>query len=130
MGRLILEGEASPNTGTPGEIQGETASRVLRSPVEGVFKSGLSIGVSVKRGQEIGRVNGEQVTAGLDGTLRGLIRPGIYVTKDLKIGDIDPRGNPLYCKSISEKARAIAGAVLEAMLMKFNRPQQNNIFES
>jgi xanthine dehydrogenase accessory factor len=120
LARLITEGYASPNTGVPGPIAGYSVLRVLRSPAKGVFESELSIGTPVEEGQVIGYVSGEPVTARLDGLLRGLIRPGSFVTPNLKIGDIDPRGDASYCSRISEKARAIAGAVLEAIMRTYN----------
>ncbi len=120
LGRLIMKGPASPNTGVPGDIAGQTATRVLRAPTDGAFRSDLSIGVMVERGRVVAHVDGAEVRAGLDGVLRGLIRPGTRVWTGLKIGDVDPRGDPSYCHTISEKARAIGGSVLEAILMKFN----------
>jgi len=122
LSRLIFEGPASPNTGTPGTIGGQTARRVLRSPSDGILQSDLEIGTMVEEGQVVAHVAGTPVKAGLDGVLRGLIRPGTPVTRDLKIGDVDPRGEPSYCHTISEKARALGGTVLEAILMKFNTP--------
>ena len=94
--------------------------RVLRSPADGVFQTDLSIGVEVEKGQVIGTVAGEPVKARIDGILRGLIRPGNVVEKGLKIGDVDPRGDPRYCRTISDKAKAIAGSVLEAVLATYN----------
>jgi xanthine dehydrogenase accessory factor len=120
LGRLISAGCSSPNTGIPGEIGGHSVFRVVRSPTEGIFLSDFSIGVSVKEGQIIGNVSGKPAKAGLDGVLRGLIKPGSYVTPNLKIGDVDPRGDPSYCMTISEKARAIGGTVLEAILRTYN----------
>jgi xanthine dehydrogenase accessory factor len=93
---------------------------VLRAPTDGVFESELSIGTQVQEGQLIGRVAGEPVKAGLAGMLRGLIRPGTFVTNKLKIGDIDPRGDLSYCTRISEKASAIGGAVLAAVMRTYN----------
>lgn len=127
LGRLIFEGPATPNTGTPGDIAGQTSTRVLRAPQDGVFSSDADIGMLVKKGQIVGSVSGAPVTAGLDGALRGLIRPGVQVTRGLKIGDVDPRGDVSYCYTISEKARAIGGTVLEALLMTFNRPPDRSV---
>jgi xanthine dehydrogenase accessory factor len=121
LARLISEGLASPNTGVPGAIGGHGALRVLRAPSDGVFESELSIGDHVEEGQTIGFVSGEPVKARLTGILRGLIRPGTLVTAHLKIGDIDPRGDASFCVRISEKAGAIAGAVLEAIMRTYNR---------
>jgi xanthine dehydrogenase accessory factor len=120
LARLISDGYASPNTGVPGPIVGHSVLRVLRSPGKGVFRSELSIGTPVEEGQVIGYVSSEPVKAQLSGILRGLIRPGTFVTPNLKIGDIDPRGNASYCSRISEKAGAIAGAVLEAVMRTYN----------
>ncbi len=122
LGRLISEGEADPDTGVPGDIGGFTRERILRSPADGVFESDLQIGAKVKKGQTVGQVAGKEVTAGVNGVLRGLIRPATPVRLGLKIGDVDPRENPSYCSTISEKARAIGGTVLEAILERFNQP--------
>jgi xanthine dehydrogenase accessory factor len=120
LGRLISAGEAAPDTGVPGDIGGETDRRVIRAPADGVFRSTLDIGSPVGQGQLIGRVDAALVHVALGGMLRGLIRPGTPVTRGLKIGDVDPRGNASYCPTVSEKARAIGGGVLEAILMQFN----------
>jgi xanthine dehydrogenase accessory factor len=122
LGRLISEGEAEADTGVPGTIGGVGTQRVLRSPTDGIFESDLLIGALVDKGQTVGQVAGKKVTAGIRGVLRGLIRPGTAVTSGLKIGDVDPRQNPSYCDTISEKARAIGGTVLEAILARFNQP--------
>lgn len=121
LGRLLRSGAAEPNTGIPGAIGGYTRERVLRSPEDGLFVAQLSIGDPVRAGDLVGRVGDAAVTAPIDGVLRGLIRPGCQVRKGLKIGDIDPRGERSYCATISEKARAIGGSVLEAILAAYNR---------
>jgi xanthine dehydrogenase accessory factor len=120
LARLLCEGLASPNTGVPGPIGGYSHVRVLRAPSDGVFESELSLGAHVETGQLIGHVAGEPVNAGLSGVLRGLIRPGTFVPAHLKIGDIDPRDDASFCARISEKAGAIGGAVLEAVLRTYN----------
>jgi xanthine dehydrogenase accessory factor len=106
----------------PGDISGFTTERLLRSPAAGPFQSEFDIGSMVRKGEVIGTVAGQSVFAGLDGVLRGLIRPGTVVAKGTKLGDIDPRGQREYCDTISDKARAIAGAVLEAIMRDLNRP--------
>jgi xanthine dehydrogenase accessory factor len=122
LGRIIASGSAETNTGIPGDIAGHTDERVLRAPAAGTFDSQRAIGELVRRHDIVGQVAGQPVTAGLDGMLRGLIRPGTTVTAGLKLGDIDPRGQRVYCHTISDKARAIAGAVLEAVMRYCNRP--------
>ena len=120
LGRIITTGFAEPNTGVPGAINGITGERVLRSPAEGLFKTGRAIGDFVTADEIIGSVAGQKVSSRIDGVLRGLIRPQSMVTRGFKIGDVDPRGQRHHCNTISEKARAIAGSVLEAILRKYN----------
>jgi xanthine dehydrogenase accessory factor len=120
LGRIITSGNAESNTGIPGPIEGYTEERVLRAPCDGVFNARLSIGNHVKQGDAIGTVAEETVVTRIDGVIRGLIRSPVSVRGGLKIGDIDPRGIVDYCYTISEKARAISGAVLEAILRVYN----------
>lgn len=121
LGRLIYTGAAAANTGIPGDISGYTSERVLRAPADGVFTTGKQIGDPVRTGEIIGLAGSVEVTAQINGVLRGLIRPGSTVRKGLKIGDVDPRGDAGFCHTVSEKARAIGGAVLEAILATYNR---------
>lgn len=122
LGRVIYEGAALPNTGVPGPIAGFAAERVIHAPASGAMTfvrspEPVDIGSIVQKGQTIGFVGGVPVTATLDGVLRGLIREGYPVTEGLKIADIDPRAQEVQnCMTVSDKARAIAGGVLEAML--------------
>ncbi|WP_425448766.1 selenium-dependent molybdenum cofactor biosynthesis protein YqeB [Dethiothermospora halolimnae] len=118
LGRLIFDGYAEKNTGIPGKIMGYTKERVIKSPATGIIKHISSIGDNVKKGEVIAKVGEEPVYSKLDGTLRGLIMEGLYVSEGLKIADVDPRGIKKHCYSISEKARAIGGGVLEAILYK------------
>lgn len=123
LGRIITAGSAEPNTGKPGNIAGFTKERVLQAPADGRFMTGLSIGDQVSAGDEIGSVEGKTVRAAIDGVLRGLLRSGTNVKKGLKLGDIDPRKGTDFCATISDKARAISGSVLEAILRDYNRPE-------
>lgn len=121
LGRIIGRGCAQPDTGVPGGIAGYGKERVIHSPAMGIFRSGRQIGDKVRKGEPIGIVvtgQGEvEVPATLDGILRGLIRNGYPVTKGFKIADIDPRESEYEnCFTISDKARCIAGSVLEALL--------------
>jgi len=116
LGEVILEGCAEPDTGIPGEIGGFSEERLVRAPADGVFVPLWDIGSLVTTGEILGHVGTQPVRAGLTGMVRGLIRGGVSVTRGLKIGDIDPRGRVEYCHTISDKARAVAGGVLEAVL--------------
>mmetsp|Transcript_22144 Transcript_22144/g.10529 ORF Transcript_22144/g.10529 Transcript_22144/m.10529 type:complete len:270 (+) Transcript_22144:247-1056(+) len=120
LGKIFTSGSAEPNTGIPGRIRGHATKRVLRTFEKGVFITQKSIGDYVKKEEVIGTINKSIVKAEIDGMLRGLIRPGTKVSRCMKLGDIDPRSNAGYCYTISDKARAISGSVLEAILRIFN----------
>ncbi len=121
LGRIIERGEAEPNTGVPGNIGGYTWERVLRAPAAGMFRAKKIIGDTVQAGETVADVDGAPVKAGISGVLRGILRDGIRVKEQMKAGDIDPRGTRENCFTISDKARAIAGGVLEAILRKYNK---------
>ncbi len=116
LGRILTEGGDEPNTGLPGDIAGHSWDRVMRAPSDGTFETTLDIGSSVASGHVVGAVDDIAIHAGVGGVVRGLLRSGMVVTRGLKVGDIDPRHELRYCESISDKARAIAGSVLEAIL--------------
>ncbi len=120
LGRIIASGSAEPNTGIPGSIQGYAQERVLRAHGDGLFKAQKQIGDRVNRDDILGSVEELKIKAGIDGIVRGLIRSGSNVKKGLKLGDIDPRTEKSYCYTISDKARAVAGSVLEGILRVFN----------
>ena len=117
LGRIIEEGEAFPNTGIPGIIAGAGKERVIHSPAAGVIRNQSKIADLVEKGQVIATVDGTPVYASLTGILRGIIRDGYQVDKGMKIADIDPRKEEKKnCNTISDKARCIAGSVVEILL--------------
>jgi len=116
LGRVILEGQAQPNTGIPGEVGGESERRVLRSPADGIFHPLKEIGEFVEEGETVAEVNGMPVKARISGVLRGILYPGLEVRQGMKVGDVDPRGVREHCFTISDKSLAVAGGVLEAIL--------------
>ena len=120
LGTMILNGTAEPDTGIPGEIGGYTIERVLRTMKKGTFHPQKSIGDRVSKGAVVAVVDDFPVIAKISGVVRGLLREGVEVRKGMKVGDIDPRGKKESCFTISDKARAIAGGVLEAILYRFN----------
>lgn len=120
LGRVLWQGSALPNTGTPGIVAGKGAERVLRAPAAGVVSWRAEIGDSVKEGDLLGDVSGVPVMAPFAGVLRGLIMPGLPVTPGLKIGDVDARAARENCFTISDKALAMGGAALEAILTWLN----------
>ncbi len=152
LGRVWWNRPAEANTGVPGEIGGKSAERVLRAPMAGIVESRKRIGDNVKQGQVIAVIKGNGGNAGIDGTggreaaedlddtrytlrdtrtvrapfdgvLRGLAHDGLFVPRGSKIGDVDPRASREHCFTISDKALAIGGGALEAVLewMKLNR---------
>ncbi len=116
LGRVIYHGSAIPNTNIPGLIGGFAGERVLRAPADGIFRQLREIGERVEAGDVAGTVNGEPVVCQISGVLRGILADGTPVHKGMKSGDVDPRGDPSYCKLVSDKALAVGGGVLEAAL--------------
>jgi len=121
LGKLIMNGSAEPDTGIPGEIGGYTMERLLRTMKKGIFHPQKSIGEQVNKGLVVAVVDDFPVIAKISGVVRGLLREGVEVKKGMKVGDIDPRGKREHCFTIADKARAIGGGVLEAILYRFNR---------
>jgi len=121
LGRVLYQGQAAPDTGIPGEVGGESKRRLLRAPAEGKIIPLRKIEDLVKEGEVIAEVEGIPLKAEISGVLRGLIYPQSWVTKGMKIGDIDPRGIKEYCFTVSDKARSIGGAVLEAVCTYLNK---------
>ncbi|NJP40497.1 EF2563 family selenium-dependent molybdenum hydroxylase system protein [Oscillospiraceae bacterium HV4-5-C5C] len=116
LGRVIWSGQAEADTGRPGMIGGYSTERVLRAPTAGSFYSDHRIGDHVEQGSVVALVNGQPVKAGISGVLRGLLSNGLSVIPGYKVGDIDPRDDPAYCRNISDKARAVGGGALEAVM--------------
>ncbi|MGB7572727.1 MAG: selenium-dependent molybdenum cofactor biosynthesis protein YqeB [Thermodesulfobacteriota bacterium] len=121
LGKMILKGTAEPDTGIPGEIGGYMMERLLRTMKKGIFHPQKSIGDRVNKGSVVAVVDDFPVIAKISGVLRGLLREGAEVRKGMKVGDIDPRSKRESCFTISDKARAIGGGVLEAVLYRFNK---------
>jgi len=121
LGRVISKGAAEADTGIPGEIGGYTIERLLRTMKKGIFHPQKSIGERVNKGAVVAVADDFPVIAKISGVVRGLLRDGVEVKKGMKVGDIDPRGKREICFTISDKARAIGGGVLEGILYWFNR---------
>ena len=117
LGRVITEGSAIPNTGVPGDVGGYTKERIIRACRDGVFEPVAAIGDTVAKGDLVARVDGEPVYSQMPGIVRGMLPAGLRVTRGMKSGDIDPRCEKDHCFTVSDKARAIGGGVLEALLM-------------
>ena len=116
LGRVITEGSPIPNTNIPGLIGGFAGERVLRAPADGIFRQRLEIGDMVEQNEIAGFVGTEPMRCQISGVLRGLLADGTPVHRGMKAGDVDPRGEVSYCQLVSDKALAIGGGVLEAIL--------------
>ncbi len=116
LGRVYYEGSALPDTGVPGEIAGVSKKRVIHSPADGVFIPEKEIGDEVEAEDILGYVGNVAVKTTLKGVLRGLIQKEAKVYRGMKIGDVDPRCIKEHCRTVSDKARAVGGGVLEAIL--------------
>ncbi len=131
LGRVLWQGGAEADTGAPGELPGvgRQASRVLRTPAAGHVVGRCPIGTRVEQGALLATLEqaGRTVAtfaAPFAGVLRGLIHPSVLVTPGLKIGDLDPRADPAYCFTVSDKSLAIGGGVLEAIMSDLYRRQR------
>jgi xanthine dehydrogenase accessory factor len=118
LGRALWSGRAETDTGIPAAVGGATSGRVLRAPADGIILGLKSIGHAVESGEVVARVDGEPVITTVAGMVRGLARDGLHVRSGMKVGDIDPRFDPELCTLVSDKSLAIAGGVLEAVLMR------------
>ncbi len=114
LGRAIYRGAAESYTGIPAAKAGFRWERVLRAPHQGKVRLMKSIGDPVRAGDTVLYVDATPVRAVIDGIMRGLIRE-IEVGGNEKVGDIEPGRDPSCCWTISDKARAIGGGVLEAV---------------
>lgn len=121
LGRVRWTGAAETDTMVPSAVQGYAERRVLRAPRAGVFRGEKRIGEVVMPAARVGSVDGEPVVAGIPGLLRGLMADGVAVERGDKIGDIDPRGPLIDATRISDKARAVAAGVLEAVLLHLRK---------
>ncbi len=116
LGRVIWKGSAIANTGVPGNVGGQTIKRLIKAPVDGIFHPEKKIGDIVKEGERVANVDGVPVYVQIGGKIRGMLQDGVPVTKGLKSGDVDPRGEMVDHMTVSDKALAIGGGVLEAIL--------------
>ena len=129
LGRVYLRGCAESNTGVPGAIGGYTIERLLRAPCAGALYGVRQIGDLVQAGETVAVVRTNEISdneiapvvATISGILRGLMHDGLHVNSGMKVGDIDPRAAREHCFTISDKSRAVAGGVLEAILYLLNR---------
>ena len=115
LGNVIWKGSAIPNTGVPGNVAGYTIERLIRAAADGGLEPRVQIGDHVETGDIVALTGGVPVYAQMTGIVRGMLQAGVQVKKDLKIGDIDARAELSHCYTISDKARAIGGGVLEAV---------------
>jgi len=122
LGRVIHDGTAAPDTGIPGNIDGYTNERLLRAPNAGIFETNCNIGDRVSKGDCVATVDSSPIIANISGVIRGLLRSATPVDKSTKLGDIDPRGKVAFCTTASDKAMAVGGGVLEAILNSYNSP--------
>ena len=116
LGTVLRPGAPTPTTKTPGPSGGFAGERVLRAPDDGIFHQLADIGARVQAGDVVGEVNGKPMACTIAGVIRGMLADGTPVYKGMKSGDVDPRGELSYCYTASDKAIAIGGGVLQAIL--------------
>lgn len=118
LGRVIWQGAPLADTGVPDRVGDKTIERVLRAPVDGPLNALAQIGDRLEEGQPVARIADQVVCAPFKGVLRGLMYPGLFVQRGMKIGDVDPRDEPAFCFLVSDKSLAVGGGVLEAILSR------------
>lgn len=118
LGRVLWDRPAQADSGVPESVGDKHTERVLYAPSDGALIAHKHIGDSIHEGELVAEVNGQAVSAPFEGVLRGLIHPDVEIRKGMKIGDLDPRNDPDLCNHVSDKALAIGGGVLEAILSK------------
>ena len=121
LGRVIWQGSASPNTGVPGKLGGESAKRVIYSPGVGIIKWLVDFGDIVEQNQVLGKIGGIEINSHISGIVRGLISPKVGAIRGMKIADVDPRGIEVDYKTVSDKARCVGRGVLEAIMVHLNQ---------
>lgn len=121
LGRVLWKGSAAADTGRPGVVGGASAERVIRAHRDGPVEWSVAIGDIVSPSQTIGQIIDEPVSTAIGGLVRGLIPSGYPVTVGMKVADIDPRADPAACLEISDKALAVGGGVVEAVLTHLNQ---------
>jgi xanthine dehydrogenase accessory factor len=114
LGRVIWDGQSEPDSKLP---DGDTR-RVLRAPADGNLQALKEIGDFCKTDEKIALINGKEILSPFDGILRGMIHPRVEVTEGMKIGDVDARNDPNLIRFVSDKALAVAGGVMEAVMIK------------
>ncbi len=124
LGRVLWKGAALADTGVPEAVDGRVGERVLRAPANGELRSHAEIGTHLKAEQRVASVNGQDVLAPFEGVLRGLMHMGTKVSAGEKIGDVDPRSIREHCFTISDKALAIGGGVLEAIMYSLTTSEE------
>ncbi|MFO7584539.1 MAG: hypothetical protein R6W69_07400 [Anaerolineales bacterium] len=115
LGRVIRAGAAAALKGEPVSMSGHARDRYVYAPAEGIFRTGLQVGEAVRRGQVVAEINGQPLTAPLDGVLRGLTRDGVLVAVKTKVIEVDPRGESAQVSGIAERPAKIAEGVLRAV---------------
>jgi xanthine dehydrogenase accessory factor len=118
LGRVYWQGSPEPDTGRPEKVGDKEGDRVIRAPRTGHLVPLVKIGEIVQQGTPLARVDDEMVTAHFPGIIRGMLMEGLHVDQGMKIGDLDPRNDPKYCVVISDKALAVGGGVMEAILSR------------
>ncbi len=115
LGKILHEGRPEPDTGLPANVLGYSRERVFYAHRDGFFKAFVRIGDIVDAGQKIGEIEGEPINSQIKGIVRGMLRDGLIVQAGYKLGDVDPTCESAVCFTVSDKARKIGSAVVEAL---------------
>jgi xanthine dehydrogenase accessory factor len=125
LGKVLIEGESEPATDKDEGVEGITQETEVHADDSGVFTTDRIIGDAVLAGDTVGNLNEVPLKAPISGILRGILRNEIKVLANSRLFDIDPLHDKAICYTIRDSMRAVAGGVLEAIMMSLNVEDNN-----
>lgn len=114
-GTIVESGATEAADGQARELGGVGRDRFVYSDRSGIWHTPVDIGMRVFRGFALGRLDGCQVTAPIDGILRGVARDATRMPEGVKLIEIDARGRQAKWTGMDERGRAIADAAIAAI---------------
>jgi xanthine dehydrogenase accessory factor len=126
-GLIIQEGATEPADHVPNRLGDVGEERFSYSRKPGLWHSAVDIGVRVFKDFVVGHLDGEPVTAPLDGVLRGVARDGLQIPAGVKLLEIDPRGRSAKWTGIDERSALVASGVGRAIRIEFAKREATPI---
>jgi len=115
LGTVLRRGSTRALEGEPRELGGYSRERFVYAEAAGSFRTHMSVGDHVERGEQVGQIGEVPVRAPLAGWLRGIAHDGARVEQGTKVIEVDPREDGTSFQSLGERPRRIAEGVLAAL---------------